>query len=850
MTHRRSCVSRLVHGYFAFVVGHLVIAAGTQAGPPWNPCDDNPDPCCGSSDPCCGNSDPCCGDSDPCCGSDDPCCGDSDPCCGSDDPCCGDEDPCCGVDCDDGDQCTSDSCEDGDCVYEYDAACCDVDCDDGNPCTTDICEDGNCRYEWKCEDDEDPCTIDYCQEGVCKSDPKCDDKNECTTDTCDPITGACTNEWPCDEPTDPCLERVCEGGNCVIRPKDCDDGNECTTDSCDGVTGACINEWPCEEPTDPCLERKCVDGNCIIETRDCDDGSECTQDYCDPESGCVNESLCDDENPCTEDLCIDGACAYQWFCDDENPCTNDSCSDGVCNYDPVDCNDNDYCTDDSCDPATGECVYVPRDCDDEDACTEDYCDHETGECIYTPIKCDDEDSCTDDSCNSQTGECEYTPVMCPECTEACTSGSCPPISVDILACLPSACQAVDAFICKGESIFLIAVVDPPNGTFSWQRTAGVAADIVGPTDRAYIEVTGLQPSFSLDDTEFEVTYTTPSGGTCKKNIPLTVGKTDGGVIVSVIRPVNEGPRPAGMVARLGYPAGSNPSNQQIAVDVGLNTPGGFGATIAGVISTILVVNGLIAPGTTFTGTPTFTMAAATPADREWITLLLLRYSPNPRPPTSLDPGFVIPTDEHRMVNELRFCYFAQNGQFVRYRTLVNRQIVGDTPFTIPMGASLVRVYVNPPGGGAPAAITVPTLVPISYTLRGNLITNTCTGLTGGLNQNFVRNAMTVRASPALATYEAFVLGFGAFDFFSRVKFNVEPGSDFITPQWIMGHSPTFRWPWHYVYRWQDNQGKYTPGFEFPATGTRGPFPGFISLGGPGDPPAGPQPSPWYPCTDP
>jgi hypothetical protein len=97
----------------------------------------------------------------------------------------------------------------------------------------------------------------------------CNDDNVCTTDSCDPETGACdfTNH------TGPCS-----------------DGNACTTgDVCDG--GAC-------HP-----------GSAVV----CDDNNVCTTDSCAPATGCVftnNTSPCNDGNPCTvSDACQAGSCA-------------------------------------------------------------------------------------------------------------------------------------------------------------------------------------------------------------------------------------------------------------------------------------------------------------------------------------------------------------------------------------------------------------------------------------------------------------------------------------------------------------------------------------------------------------
>jgi hypothetical protein len=86
-----------------------------------------------------------------------------------------------------------------------------------------------------------------------------------------------------------------------------------------------------------------------------------------------------------------------------------------------------------------------------------------------------------------------------------------------------------------------------------------------------------------------------------------------------------------------------------------------------------------------------------------------------------------------------------------------------------------------------------------------------------------------------------LLAFKAPPFFSEIRFDVAGAGVNYNP--VLGHSPAFTWPSQYVYRWDNVAQKYTNRVTHLQTGTRGPFPGFISVGNPGDPPAGPQPSP-------
>lgn len=134
-----------------------------------------------------------------------------------------------GTPCDDGDGCTlGDRCVAGLCQARE-----ALDCDDSNPCTVgDRCEGGACVIgpsECACEtdadcvqhDDGDLCTgVLVCDGGQlpfrCVRDP--DSVPRC------PEGDACKRSW-------------CEAGQCLTADSDCDDGDECTADSCRPVSG-------------------------------------------------------------------------------------------------------------------------------------------------------------------------------------------------------------------------------------------------------------------------------------------------------------------------------------------------------------------------------------------------------------------------------------------------------------------------------------------------------------------------------------------------------------------------------------------------------------------------------------
>ncbi|OLD62949.1 MAG: hypothetical protein AUI47_10735 [Acidobacteria bacterium 13_1_40CM_2_68_5] len=238
----------------------------------------------------------------------------------------------------------------------------------------------------------------------------CDDGNPCTTDACDPTTGACkftpTVGAPCDDGDRCTTADVCRllptgGVVCVGTPVNCDDQNACTSDSCDPLTGLCVHaEVSCDDQN-LCTTDRCNPGTgqCEHFPVNCDDGNQCTTDRCDPASGaCLHSPVnCDDQNQCTLDSCdpASGQCVHQPLlgqaCDDGNACTQgDKCVQTpagaiVCQGSPLSCDDGNLCTLDECDPHTGACLHVPVNCDDGNSCTADACDPATGLCVHRPI---------------------------------------------------------------------------------------------------------------------------------------------------------------------------------------------------------------------------------------------------------------------------------------------------------------------------------------------------------------------------------------------------------------------------------------------------------------------------------
>jgi hypothetical protein len=176
--------------------------------------------------------------------------------------------------CDDGNPCTSDSCDPiGGCQHAAlpDGSSCDdatvcngaetcsagvcipgtpLVCDDGNPCTDDACDSATGCFA--INDDANPCDDlnectgpDSCTAGVCGGPLTavamgCSDGDMCNGfEMCNPATG------------------LCESG----APVTCDDSNECTTDTCDALTGTC--QFTAVTDGIACTGGTCLGGFCL-----------------------------------------------------------------------------------------------------------------------------------------------------------------------------------------------------------------------------------------------------------------------------------------------------------------------------------------------------------------------------------------------------------------------------------------------------------------------------------------------------------------------------------------------------------------------------------------------------------
>jgi|GEM_PF-897562 len=326
--------------------------------------------------------------------------------------------------CDDGDPCTvGDACTNG--------LCAGTDKDCAAPCIINAycAPDGTCGGAWDTTDPECACT----------DDSDCDDSLPCTTDTCDsasgacvftPVDGTCAIDFGCwfqgEVNPDNACQRCDPAAPGSWSVATCDDGNDCTTDSCDPLSGCqtapVSNGVPCDDG-DPCTTNEtCQDGACA-------GTCECTLD-----SDCEDSTL--SGGVCERVACINFACVVVpdaalegAACDDADLCTTgETCTSGSCiGGTSVVCSAATACATSACDPATGACVDGPVDvgaaCDDGDPCTDDDACGGSGDCAGTPRDCSAfEDGCNSAACVAGTCVQQATPGAGCDDGQVCTTG--------------------------------------------------------------------------------------------------------------------------------------------------------------------------------------------------------------------------------------------------------------------------------------------------------------------------------------------------------------------------------------------------------------------------------------------
>ena len=381
--------------------------------------------------------------------------------------------PLTGPACDDGLVCTTgDACAAGACAGTPDASI----CDDGEPCTSDACDPAvgclNVAIMGAC-DDGDACTKgDACEDGVCVGqalDPAtdCGDVNACTEALCHPDLGCLYLHLtgPCDD-GDACTSGdACQQGQCAPAAlTTCDDATACTSDACDPVTGACVftpDHAPCLD-ANPCTEDLCASGlGCVHAYLEgpCDDGDACTQDDACVAGQCRPGKLlvCMDGDPCTDDGCdpLSGACVFSpntASCDDGDPCTVTACAEGACQV----------------------VMTLPGCCDTDEDCERpaQWCDPVDGVCqevLCAPCEVDGDCGPADSRCLALDGEAWGCGVACGDelpCPHGYTCAA--------IAGAPAQCVPVSGR-CHCEHHATLACDD---GALTWFTSCGAQEDVV------------------------------------------------------------------------------------------------------------------------------------------------------------------------------------------------------------------------------------------------------------------------------------------------------------------------------------------------------------------------------------
>jgi len=360
---------------------------------------------------------------------------------------------------------------------------------------------------------------------------------------------------------------------------------------------------------------------------------------------------------------------------------------------------------------------------------------------------------------------------------------------------------------------------------------------------AFINQVGLKVTLGTEPGTVRITIK-DTKGVILHQVEIVVLKRDGGLIITSILDTFDVPlpenRPTGYLDRLysglnPNPNGPNPTDLQVVIDTLISAPESLGLSLTKFIATLPFVPSNLQ----IVASPGFSLGGLNEEDREWLTLLFLSLSTNSDPPSTFANPSTFDPDLYRMLNELRFCYFIDDGlidQFIEER---NSLLVGNTLLDFPIQSFVVHIAID---GDIKS---IPIIFPVDFPTQvaSDNISVVPTGLTGGIGNNFVESALYARAGRTLTPYENALLKFSAPPFFSEVRFDIVNGNIQYNP--VLGHTsdPEFLWPSHFVYQWDDGRKLYTNPTKHLQTGRRGPFAKFISVGSQtGDPAPGPQPS--------
>jgi len=265
--------------------------------------------------------------------------------------------------CNDGRSCTIDTCSAATdaCAHAVNNAACDdgLDCNGSETCSLAGPTPTGCLTGTPipCGTDGIACTIDACDEAtnLCAHAPS---NAACANgQLCIPAAGGCTAGSPCQGDAQCNDGNACNGvetcnGVCQPGvPVTCNDGVVCTTDSCNPMTGACTfapNNAGCDDGfscngAETCSPQLgCVAGQFTV----CDDGVACTADAClEPAGNCVA-------------VPINANCDDGQTCNGTETCTVTGCQAGAALVCPA---DGIACTSEVCDPQQNACVSVEND---------------------------------------------------------------------------------------------------------------------------------------------------------------------------------------------------------------------------------------------------------------------------------------------------------------------------------------------------------------------------------------------------------------------------------------------------------------------------------------------------------
>ncbi len=379
-----------------------------------------------------------------------------------------------------------------------------IDVDDGNPCTIDTCDEpGGVKHTpaaagTACSDGNACNGAETCSaQGACAAGtaPAIDDQNPCTIDSCDAVTGVLHAPAPlgqaCDDATVCNGRETCNGaGACSPgAAPTVDDGNDCTADTCDPISGVAHLPWqtgfPCADD-DACNgEESCNGaGQCVAGAPPMvDDSNPCTADSCDPDRGAQHVPVaagvvCSEATPChaasacgASGQCLQGA---PTSVDDGNPCTADSCSvsAGVVHA-PVaigtSCSNGNACDGAEQCSASGSCVAgPPPTTDDGNPCTADSCDATAG-VVHAPVaagtSCADGNLCNGAEVCSEDGLCTSGSPLVTDDGNACTADACDPLQGVIHVPVAAGSSCSDGNPCNGAEACavggLCVASDPP-----------------------------------------------------------------------------------------------------------------------------------------------------------------------------------------------------------------------------------------------------------------------------------------------------------------------------------------------------------------------------------------------------